>query len=116
MEVEIKCIVIELKPNSLERVKEWADFIKNNEDAVLETLENETVTVENFFFISLEKKDYLIGYMRAKSFEVASNAVKESLLAIDVYHKKFQKDVWVNGTRAELMVNLSRLSSEEQNA
>ena len=112
--MEIKCVVIELKPNSLERVKEWADFIKNNEDVALETLENETVTVENFFFVTLKEQDYLIGYMRAKSFEVASNAVKESLLAIDVYHKKFQKDVWGNGTRAELMVNLSRLLNEEE--
>ncbi len=116
MTVEIKCVVIELKPNSLERVKEWADFIKDNEDAALETLENETVTVENFFFVTLENKDYLIGYMRAKSFEVASNAVKESLLAIDVYHKRFQKDVWVNGTSAELMVSLSRIRNEEGSA
>ena len=116
MIVEVKCVVIELKPNSLERVKEWADFIKDNESAALATLENETVTVENFFFIALEEKDYLIGYMRAKSFELASNAIEESLLAIDAHHKKFQKDIWVNGTRAELMVNLSRISDEEEHA
>ncbi len=52
--------------------------------------------------------------MRAKSFETASNAVEESILVIDAYHRKFQKDVWVNGTRAELIVSLSRLSNEEE--
>lgn len=112
--MEIKCLVIELKPNSLKRVKEWASFIKDNEKSALETLQNETVTVESFFFISLENKDYLIGYMRAKSFEVAATTVKESLLKIDAYHKSFQQDTWVNGTRAELMVNLSRIPDEDE--
>ena len=54
--MEIKCVVIELKPNSLERVKEWANFIEKNKKQALETLKTETVTVENFFFITLEKK------------------------------------------------------------
>lgn len=112
--MEIKCLVIELKPNSLERVKEWAEFIKDNELSALETLQNETVTVENFFFITLEEKDYLIGYMRAKSFAVASKTVKDSLLKIDAYHKSFQQDIWKNGTKAELLVNLSRIPNEEE--
>jgi len=111
--MEIKCVVIELKPDSLMRVKEWANFIKENEAQALETLKAETVTVENFFFVTLEEKDYLIGYMRAKSFEVASEAIKESLFEIDAYHKEFQSDTWVQGIKAELMVNLSRIDNEE---
>ena len=50
--MEIKCVVIELKPNSFERVKEWANFIENNKKQALETLKTETVTVENFFFVT----------------------------------------------------------------
>jgi hypothetical protein len=112
--MEIKCLVIELKPNSLERVKKWAEFIKENEVSALKSLQNETVTVENFFFVTLVSKDYLIGYMRAKSFEVASTTIKESLSEIDAYHKEFQQETWVNGTKAELMVSLSRIHNEDE--
>ena len=111
--MEIKCVVIELKPNSFERVKEWANFIENNKKQALETLKAETVTVENFFFVTLEKKDFLIGYMRAKSFDSASKAIEKSLVEIDAYHKKFQEDTWVNGTQGQLMVNLSRIPDED---
>ena len=111
--MEIRCVVIELKPNSFERVKEWASFIEKNKKHALETLKGETVTVENFFFVTLEGKDFLIGYMRAKSFDSASEIIKESLAEIDAYHKKFQKDTWVNGTKGKLMVNLSRIPNEE---
>jgi len=114
--MEIRCVVIELKPDSFERVKEWADFIENNKKQALETLKKETVTVENFFFVTLDKKDFLIGYMRAKSFNSASEAIEKSLIEIDAYHKKFQKDTWINGTKGKLMVNLSRIPNEEDNA
>lgn len=114
--MEISCIVIELKPNSLGRVEEWASYIKENKSSALESLKNEKVTVENFFFVKLEGKDYLIGYMRSKSFEKASEVVKQSLLEIDAYHKKFQDDTWVNGTRGTLMLDLSRIIDENKMA
>ena len=57
--MDIRCVVIELKPDSFERVKEWANFIENNKKQALETLKKETVTVENFFFVTLDKKDFL---------------------------------------------------------
>ena len=107
-------MLLSLKPNSLERVKEWAKFIKENEISALGSLQKETVTVENFFFVTLASKDYLIGYMRARSFEIASTTVKKSLSKIDAYHKEFQQETWVNGTKAELMVNLSRIHNEDK--
>ena len=54
--MEIKCVVIELKPESLSRVKEWADFIKENEAQALESLKAETVTVENFSLLRFKKR------------------------------------------------------------
>ena len=59
--MEISCVVIELKSKNLKRVREWASFIQTNEEDALETLNNEGVTVENFFLVTLDKKDYLIG-------------------------------------------------------
>lgn len=51
--------------------------------------------------------------MRAKSFNSASEAIEKSLVEIDAYHKKFQKDTWINGTKGKLMVSLSRIPNEE---
>ena len=50
--------------------------------------------------------------MRAKSFEVASETVKQSLLKLDAYHKEFQEDTWVKGIKTKLIVNLSRIENE----
>lgn len=110
--MDVNCMVIELKPGSKARVEAWADFILSNRDDALLTLKNESVTLESFFFVEIESKDYLVGYMRAQSMETAHNVVKESLSEIDAYHKQFQKDCWVKGIKAEPVIELSRLEAE----
>lgn len=110
------CVVIELKKNSLGRVREWAAFINAHREEALATLKNEGVTIESFFLVRLEEKDYLIGLMRAKSMEKADAAVKQSLSEIDAYHRSFQKDTWAKGNRGELLVDLSRITDEESYA
>jgi hypothetical protein len=111
--MEVVCSVVELKPGSLERVRKWASLINERKAEVLETLVNEGVTVENFFLVSMQEKDYLIGYMRAGSIEKAHEVVKSSLMEIDVFHQQFKKDTWGRVIGAELLVNLSRISDEE---
>ncbi|MGI9576488.1 DUF6176 family protein [Alloalcanivorax xenomutans] len=114
--MEVSCLVIELKPDSLERVKEWADFITSNREEATSTLKNEGVTIEIFFHFSLADKDYLIGYMRAKSMTKAVSAVKHSLSEIDAYHQQFKKDTWVHGFDTNLMFDLSRIKNESDMA
>ncbi len=113
--MEVSCVIIELKPNSKDRVKEWSSFILSNKEMALSTLKNEGVTVENFFLTEIEGKDYLIGYMRAKSMSDAHKAVKESLSEIDAYHQKFKQDCWAKGINADLVLELDRLVGEEIN-
>jgi hypothetical protein len=110
--MEVSCVLIELKPESRARVEEWAAHITANKEEAISTLENEGVTVESFFFLSVKSTDYLICYMRAKSMEKAHEVVEKSLSKIDAYHKKFQRDTWVSGNRAELLIDLSRISNE----
>ena len=74
--MEIKCVIVELKPDSLNRVREWARYILENKSEALQSLENEGVTVESYFLFTLEKKDLLVVYMRGESFEKASGIVK----------------------------------------
>lgn len=112
--MEISCVIIELKPGSKTRVNEWANFILSNEGSALSTLKDEGVTLESYFLVEIESKDYLLGYMRAKSVSKAHDVVKESLSAIDAYHKQFQKDCWVKGIKAKPILELSRLNAEGQ--
>lgn len=46
--MEADCIIIELKPNSIDRVMAWADFINKNKADALKTLKREGVVLESF--------------------------------------------------------------------
>ena len=113
--MEIRCIVIELKPDSRDKVDQWASFIKENKDKALDTLKNEGVVMENFFFVEIESKDYLVAYMQAESMQKAHQVVQDSLSEIDVYHKQFQQNNWVKGIEAEPVLILDRLSAIAKN-
>ena len=114
--MEVNCVIIELKPDSLGLVEEWSRHILLNKDEAISTLQNEGVTIETFFLAKIEDKDYLVAYMRAKSMEKAIEAVKESISEIDAYHQQFKRDVWVKGMQSKLVLDLSRISNEEQSA
>lgn len=71
--MDVSCVIIELKAGSLERVRAWANFIIANRNEALATLENESVTVESFFLLSLESKDYLVWGIYAAQVDGASS-------------------------------------------
>lgn len=110
--METSCIVIELLPNSVERVHEWADFLHANHDEALQSLRNEGVTVESAFVVNIEGKDYLIGYMRAAKMSKAHEAVDASTLNIDAYHQAFKKACWGKRYRCTPISDLSRVPDE----
>ncbi|HKC63916.1 MAG TPA: DUF6176 family protein, partial [Pyrinomonadaceae bacterium] len=85
---ETRCWKIKLKPDSLDRVREWAQTINERKDEALETLRDETVIVESVFLDRAEDGDYLIAIMKAESFEKSAEAVKRSVHAIDEYHRR----------------------------
>jgi len=104
--MEIVAGVIELKPNSLALVDEWAKTISERIDEAVATLKDEGVQLESWFHLSLDGKDYLLSYMRANSIEKAHDAAKHSKHDIDAFHQQFKKDAWGVGTRAKLLVDL----------
>ncbi|HUE82182.1 MAG TPA: DUF6176 family protein [Pyrinomonadaceae bacterium] len=60
MRYETRCAKIKLKPNSVERVREWAKTLnKTRRDEALATLRDETVMVEAFFLDSSDRPDTL---------------------------------------------------------
>ncbi len=112
--MEIIAGVIELKPDSLEQVEEWAATLNERVDEAVATLRDEGVQLESWFHLSLDGKDYLLSYMRADSFEKAQKVVKTSAHAIDAYHQQFKKDTWLGGTRARLLVDLVSSNGVQQ--
>ena len=103
------CVKIKLKPGSLPRVREWAEYISTHEAEALATLEGESIVLESFFLDSSEQGDYLIGYIRAGNLGQAAEAAKVSTHDIDAYHQAFQQETWEAGERLELLVDLSRI-------
>ena len=104
--MEIIAGLIELKPNSMAKVEEWAKTINDRKDEATETLKDEGVMLESYFHLELAGKDYLLTYMRAESIAKAQDVVKSSQHAIDVYHQSFKNETWLKGTRAKLLVDL----------
>ena len=112
MDMETSCVVIELLPDSAEKVQEWADFLRTNRDEALQSLKNEGVTVESAFVVNIEGKDYLIGYMRAINMSKARGAVRDSTLNIDAYHQAFKNACWGKHYKGTPVSDLSRIPNE----
>ena len=111
MRYETRCTKIKIKPNSLERVREWAKTVNEiRRDEALATLQDETVIIEAFFLDSTPDGDFLITFRKAESFDRSGRAVEASTHDIDRYHQQFKKDTWESGKQLELLVDLDRIS------
>ena len=104
--MEIIAGIIELRPNSLARVEEWAQTLNERMEEAVATLQDEGVELESWFHLSLDGKDYLLSYMRVDSLKKAQKVAETSAHPIDAYHKQFKQETWLGGTRARLLVDL----------
>ena len=102
--------LIKLRPDSSSLVKEWAETISERRSEALETLDSEGVTIESWFSVTLEGKDYLAVYMRAASIEAAFRAAETSDHEIDSIHRKVMDQIIEPGEGADgdLVIDLSR--------
>jgi hypothetical protein len=107
--VEVVARLIELKPSSEEKVQTWAEYINANRANALASLEAEGVSVESWFSLTLNGKQYLLCYMRSESMERAHHVAATSENPVDAVHQQFKVDTWVRGAGAvgELLVDLS---------
>jgi len=111
MRYQTKCFKIRLKPDSIERVREWAKTVNNiRRGEALATLRNETVIFEAAFLDSTVEGDFLIYIMKAESFEKSQKAAASSTHEIDKYHQEFKRETWEGGSQLELLVDLDRIN------
>jgi hypothetical protein len=98
MQYETRCFKIPLKPNSLERVREWARMLnEKRRGEALATLRDETVVFEGAFLDSTSDGDFLIYIIKAESFERSKQVAMRSSHDIDQYHQSFKTDIWDGG-------------------
>jgi type VI protein secretion system component VasF len=71
--------------------REWAHAINSRRGEALETLAAEGVWVESVFLDSAADGDDLVHYMRAQSTEQAATLARDSVAAIDEFHRKFKR-------------------------
>ena len=110
MSYETQCVKIHLKPNSLDRVREWARTLNKSRRAeALATLADESVVLEAVFLDCTAEGDFLIYIMKAESFEKAKQAAEKSQHEIDAYHRAFKRDTWGTRSQLELLVDLDRM-------
>lgn len=110
MNYKTRCVKIKLKPNSIEKVRAWANTINERKTEALATLRDESVILEAVFLDQNSEGNFLIYVMRAESFEKAREAVKNSVHAIDEYHQNFKKECWLDCKRLEMLIDLDRIS------
>jgi len=109
MSYETRCVKIKLKPNSVEKVREWALTINERKAEALATLRDESVILEAVFLDQSETGDFLIYLMKAESFAKAREAVKKSIYSIEEFHQNFKRETWAGGKELELLVDLDRI-------
>lgn len=109
MKYETRCVKIKLKPNSIEKVREWAQTINERNDEALATLRDEGVILEAVFLDQNSEGDFLIYVMKAESFEKSKKAFETSSHAIDEYHRNFKSECWEDEKKLKTLIELDRI-------
>lgn len=86
----IKAVRIKLKPDSLDKVQQWANEINARKDEALLSLANESVTIEAAFLDQIKEEYYLI-YLMKGDLERSKAVASISENPIDTFHKQFKK-------------------------
>ena len=110
MKYQTNCVKIKLKPNSIEKVREWATVMNERKAEALATLRDESVVLETVFLDQTGEGDFLIYLMKAESFQKSKQTVENSIHEIDKFHQQFKLETWEDGKKLELLVDLENFS------
>jgi hypothetical protein len=111
--LQTRCVKIKLKPGMADRAREWAAEINRRKDEASVVLRQERVFIECAFLDSHDGGDFLIYFMKAKSFDV-SPSLDENAASISSYHRTFKQDAWESGAQLPCLIDLD-LTDEMNN-
>lgn len=94
LNLQTRVVCIQLKPNSVQKVREWQNYLNSHKEEVLKSLSNEGVFLETACLFNLNKDYFLFYYMKFSNYEKVKQAFNSSILEIDKYHKQFKIETW----------------------
>ena len=102
-----KCVKIKLAAGSVPAARAWAKEINSRKDEVFETLKDEGVSIESAFLLQENDESFLIYFMRSEDIARAHAVGRQSVKSIDVYHKEFKKNYWLERQELECLIDFS---------
>lgn len=86
--MEVRCIKVKLKKNSVNNVRHWFSTLVARKNEVLETMKRENIIVESAFLTNVGDIDYLIYYVKSPDIKKALEIFENSCLPIHEFYKK----------------------------
>jgi hypothetical protein len=105
--MSVRCVRIKLAEGGYQRAKAWAAEISRRKPEAVATLKQEGVTIESVFFERVAESDYLVYYMRARDMTQALAAGRSINDDLQQYHRRFQRETWVDVKPLELLLDLN---------
>jgi hypothetical protein len=99
----IKLGIRRVKPEEVERLREWMAQVGARRPEVLATFEQEGMRHEQVYLLDVPDGPILVYAMEAADHERAAKAFLESTLPIDVEHRAVMKQVLGGPVRYELL-------------
>ncbi|MBU2970886.1 hypothetical protein KO527_16160 [Pseudoalteromonas sp. C2R02] len=85
--------LIQLKPNTEDKVEHWRSVIASRLDEAAATLQDEEVQIESWFKIEIDNKQYLLWYLRAKSIQQVFEISMQLKHPIDKFHYELMSEI-----------------------
>jgi hypothetical protein len=105
---ELRCVVVRLRPGSLERTRAWAAELRRRADEVISSLKEEGVLIECAFLFPTPDADHLIYFMKAVNMVEAQRVGAQSTHDIDTHHRAFKRDTWASVEPLEMLIHFDR--------
>jgi len=109
--MDVKAVLIKLKPNSENDVQSWKNEIERLRDQAIQSLRNENITIESWFKTEISGEKYLLAYIRANDIKKSQKIAANSTLEVDKIHQQFKRNCFEKNDNInfELLVDLSNL-------
>ena len=92
--MDIQCLKIRLKPDSLDKVKAWVKQFTEMPE-VSEALREESIHVESMFIEHTDEGEFLILYQRADDLQKANEFYAKTEHPANVAMRSFVEETWI---------------------
>lgn len=91
--MNVECIRIQLKPDALPLVREWAARLNTEMETVKDLLRKEGMILESVFLEETPEGNSLLYYLRSEDLHKAREVSKASAHPLDAYHQQVMQKI-----------------------